>query len=220
MVFVMNRLSEPRTIFVLLIAILLVVACFITGYAWGYLSGVNDGRTSVIEKILYAEGVLLNSSSGDILTELRHNFPERLNHTELLTWESTTLNYTQKPIEKRTTNPIEILKRGLGKCGEFSIVYVSICLANDIPARLVTDLVIDHMWAEANPSKDGRTWVHVEPTDSCVRIQKEEKGIYDSPATVNNPSLYKAKNFQMVLAFQVTEKRQVLIIDRTSFYKS
>ena len=213
----MNRLKPRKSFVVLLIVFFLLVACLITGYTWGYFSGLKNGRTSVIGKIAYAEGVLLNLSSSDILTELRHKFPEKLNYTELLTWESTRLNYTQKPIENRTTDPIEILKRGLGKCGEFSIVYVSICLANDIPARLVTDLVIDHMWAEANPSKDGRTWVHVEPTDSCVRIQKG-RSIYDTPTTVDNPSYYAKKNFEMVFSFQVSEERQVQIVDITSFY--
>lgn len=215
---------HKKPLLVILVVLFLLIAFVITGYTWGYTSGytsgLNDGRTSVIEKIAHHESVLLSLSSNDIMTQIRQNFSEKLNYTELLAWESTRLTYTKEPIKNRTTNPVEILKRGIGKCGEFSIVYVSICLANDIPARLVTGAVVDHAWAEVNPLKDGRTWIHVEPTDSCVRIQKGEKSIYDSPATVNNPSLYKNKNFQMVLSFEVIEEGQVLIIDRTSFYKS
>ena len=195
----------------ILIGILLIV--LFSGYYLGYISGRKD----VVSKVAHHEKVSIELSSNDVLSQLEQHFPEKLNYTQLLYWQSTRINYTRGKIV-RHTNPIEILSYGLGRCGEFSILYVSICLANDIPARVVTDLVIDHVWAEVNPSKDGRTWVHVEPTDSCVRIQKGEKSIYDSPATLNNPSLYETKNFQMVFAFQVTEEEQILITDRTSIY--
>lgn len=207
-----------------LVIFIFLIAFFGVGYILGFGNGFNDGfnngRTAIIAKVAHHESVSLNLSSSDVILELKQMFPEKLNYTQLLAWESSRLNYIEGTIENRHTNPIEILEDGLGRCGEFSILYVSICLANDIPARLVTGLVVDHAWAEVNPSKDNKTWIHVEPTDSCVRIQKGEKSIYDNPATVNNPSLYKAKNFQMVFAFQVTVERQVIIIDRTSFYTS
>ena len=197
-----------------LFSLLSIVVAFPVGFLYGY----ESGRQNIIHAISHHREVLLNLSSPEIQTQLKQLFPRKLNYTELLLWESERLNYTTKQIE-RHTNPLDILDYGLGKCGEFSILYVAICLANDIPARLVTGVTVDHAWAEVNPSKDGITWIHVEPTDSCVRIQ-HGKSIYDEPATVNNPSLYRNKNFQIVLAFQITENREVIIIDRTSYYTS
>lgn len=209
-----SKLSSVRVMIKVIMLISLVLTAFFIGFCFGHFRGRND----VISKIAHHEDVSLELSSSEILTQLKQDFPEKLNYTQLLVWESTKLNYTLK--RRIYTNPIDIKNYGRGACGEFSILYVAVCLANNIPARLVTDLVVDHVWAEVNPLKDGKTWIHVEPTDSCVRIQKAEKSIYDTPATANNPSLYSQKNFQMVFAFQVTEERQVLIIDRTSFYKS
>jgi len=200
------------TITLVLVLVLLIscITCLVIGFGLG--------RQAAIDKITHFRDVSINLSSIVIQSELKQLFPRKMNYTELLRWESGKLSYTTEEIE-RHTNPIEILNYGLGRCGEFSILYVAICLANGIPARLVTDLVVDHVWAEVNPSGDGITWIHVEPTDSCVRIQNG-RSIYDYPATVNNPHLYRSKNLQMVLAFQITGKGIVTIIDRTMFYKS
>jgi len=210
---ILLKLSSLRIKVILLICILLMA--FLIGCYFGYALGRND----VISKIKCHTEISLELSSNEVLAQLKEDFPERLNYTQLLEWESNRLNYTRGNII-RYTNPIDILNYGLGRCGEFSILYVAICLANGIPARLVIDAIVDHVWAEVNPSKDNKTWLHVEVTDSGVRIQKGEKSIYDTPATVDNPSLYKGKDFQLVLAFQVTEEGEVLIIDRTSFYSS
>lgn len=210
---ILSKLSSLKVKVILVIFILLVAS--LIGCYFGYILGRND----VISKIKRHIGISLELSSNEVLTQLKGDFPERLNYTQLLEWESNRLNYTRGNII-RYTNPIDILNYGLGRCGEYSILYVAICLANDIPARLVIDAIVDHVWAEVNPSKDNKTWLHVEVTDSCVRIQKGEKSIYDTPATADNPSLYEGKDFQLVLAFQVAEEREVLIIDRTSFYPS
>jgi hypothetical protein len=156
-----------------------LVACFIAlsfiiGYNIGFDIGFKDGQRDVVENTVYHEAVSLNLSSNEVMTYLRRLFPEKLNYTQLLFWESSKLNYTNAAIE-RHTNPIDVLNYGLGRCGEFSILYVSICLANQIPARLVVPAnivpgIVDHLWAEVNPSKDDKTWVHVEPTDSYIRI--------------------------------------------------
>jgi len=209
---VLSKLSSLRNLglVVFLIAILLI------GFFIGFNVGYPIGRSDVLTKITHHIEVSLELSSSEILAELKRDFPEKLNFTELLVWESTQLNYTLK--RKVHTNPIDIKNYGKGACGEFSILYVASCLANDIPARLVTDAVVDHAWAEVNPSNDNETWIHVEVTDSCVRIQKGEESIDETATTIDNPSYYEKKDFQLVLAFQVTEDREVLIFDRTSFY--
>jgi hypothetical protein len=202
-------------------ALILMIATFSAGYIIGSNYAFSIGRTEVTAKIRYHENVALNLSSNDVIAKLKQMFTKKLNYTQLLTWESARLNYTEGAIE-RHTDPIAILDYGLGRCGEFSILYASICLANGIPARLVTDAVVDHVWTEVNPSIDGKTWIHVDPTQSCVRILSGES-IYREPATVNNTSFYVEEwhsDFQMVIAFQVTAQRQVLVVDRTSVYVS
>jgi len=78
--------------------------------------------------------------------------------------------------------------------------------------------VVDHAWAEVNPSNDGKTWIHVEVSDSCKGI-KNGRDVNDLIGLkINNFSCYHGRNYKMVLAFQVTEDRQVIIVDRTSAY--
>jgi len=204
-------LFKSKSLLILISIVLLLIASFISGYIWAYNSAQDEGRTLIIEKIAHHESVVLNLSSANVLTQLRGMFPKKLNYTDLLLWGSTKLTYTKEPIENRTTNPIEILNRGVGRCGEFSIVYVSICLANNIPARLVIDAVVDHVWAEVNPSEDNKAWIHVDPTQSMV----------NKKPIVNDPLMYVRdwhSGLKMVLAFQIAAESQVLIIDRTSYY--
>ena len=210
---VLSKLSSLTIKVTILICFLLIA--FLIGCYFGHTLGRND----VVSKIKLHIDISLELSSNEVLTRLEEYFPEKLNYTQLLEWESSRLNYTEEEIT-RYTNPIDILNYGLGRCGEYSILYVANCLANGIPARLVIDAIVDHVWAEVNPSRDNRTWIHIEVTDSCVGIQKGKINVYDAPATINNPSYYKEKVFQLVLAFQATEEREVLIIDRTSFYSS
>jgi hypothetical protein len=74
--------------------------------------------------------------------------------------------------------------------------------------------VVDHEWAEIDPSKDDKTWIHVEPTDACALIQKGQ----DINGTVNNVLYYKTSHYRMVLAFRITEDRHIIIVDRTNVY--
>ena len=131
------------------------------------------------------------------------------------------MEYTQN--RKVHTNPLELLENVKGACGEFSIVYVATCLANDIPARLlvtgyVINGVVNHTWAEVNPSKDGKTWIHVDPTDCVVGVQLGHS--IDEMKCYNNPSMYSKKNYELVLAFEPTPDGQTIITDRTDFYTS
>ena len=143
----MNEKSKfsSRKMIAVFLSLLLIVVAFLVGFLYSY----EGGRQDIIHAISHHREVLLNLSSPEIQTQLKQLFSRKLNYTELLLWESERLNYTTKQIE-RHTNPLDILDYGLGKCGEFSILYVAICLANDIPARLVTGVTVDHAWAEVN----------------------------------------------------------------------
>jgi transglutaminase-like putative cysteine protease len=97
----------------------------------------------------------------------------------LFDWEHSYIEWVPEG-EKfdRTNDPVEILANGKGRCGEFSILYVSACLSLGYEARLVVSVrpIIHgglHVWAEV--MYDG-SWVHVDPTDQIW----------------NNPSRYKS----------------------------
>lgn len=154
---------------------------------------------------------------------------EGLNYSELLEWQHKYMVYpndsykimweTKVELEGRLEEPIKILGSGfkvyvpedqglkaMGRCGEFSLVYTGLCLANDIPVRLISDCSIetdnrstgDHVWTEV--WVDGR-WLHVDPTENKV----------------NQPYLYRDgwdKNVNLVYAIDETG-----IVDVTESYK-
>jgi len=130
---------------------------------------------------------------------------EGLNYSELLAWEHRHLIYTKSHLNSpRPELPIPIIERGKGRCGEFALLYTGLCLANNIPVRLVIDCSVktdnrstaDHVWNEVYV--DGN-WLHVDPTENKV----------------NQPHLYRDgwhKNVNLVYAIfyeeiiNVTEK--------------
>lgn len=214
-----TRLRSRCLIAVITLCVIFFFLGFLVSYLYHFSSVFNSGQIKVVQNIAYYEKVCLNLSSNEVLDYFQKLFPQKLNYTQLLEWESTKLNYTTD--REPHDNPIEILNYGKGACGEFAILYITICLVNDILARLVTppyviSKVIDHVWVEVNPSKDNETWIHVDPTDSCVEIQKGKS--ISELTTINNPLMYKDKGYEMVLAFQLTQNNQVLIVDRTSVY--
>lgn len=169
----------------------------------------------------------------DYARAVMHDPIDGLNYTELLEWEHTYLlypseNYTEAwkikvQLEGRLEEPVEILAskfkvalyhhhsgkidiKAMGKCGEFSLLYVGLCLANNIPVRLVIDCSIktdnrttgDHVWAEVLVNGN---WLHVDPTENKI----------------NQPYLYRDgwnKNVNLVYAIEETG-----IIDVTESYK-
>lgn len=198
---------------------LLIASVLLATFLVGYKFGSDSGQIYVADHIRHNGSVVANLSSPEVQSKLKEYFPKKLNYTELFIWQSTRMEYTQN--REIHTDPLEILEYKKGACGEFSIVYVAICLANDIPARLlVTGYVIpgsvDHTWAEVNPSKDGETWIHVDPTDSAFGIQLGRS--VDELTCFDNPSMYQNRDFKLVLAFEVTQEGEVIIIDRTETY--
>jgi len=194
----------------------LLVVSFFALYFFSY----NSGQLFVASHIRHNGEVVSNLASPEVQTQLKDYFPEKMNYTQLFIWQSTLMNYTQD--REVHTDPLEILDYGKGACGEFSIVYVASCLANDIPARLlVTGYVIpgdvDHTWAEVNPSKDGETWIHIEPTDCAFGIQ-QGKSVHELKSFINNPSIHYNKGYKLVLAFEPTQDGEVIIMDRTETY--
>ncbi len=118
------------------------------------------------------------------------------NYTELLTWEQRHIIYIptyDSILSDRRNMPVEILDRigdgttrmganqwVMGRCGEFSLLYTGLCLANGIEVRLVVDEskmynasktggAGDHMWNEVLVSGE---WIHIDPTENRVNDSK------------------------------------------------
>ena len=88
------------------------------------------------------------------------------NQTDLFSWQKSKMVFASD-----TTgwfeDPIKILNSGDGICVQWSIVYVSACLALGYQSRLVvaadtTNWNFIHTWAE---DYYNGTWVHIDPSD-------------------------------------------------------
>jgi transglutaminase-like putative cysteine protease len=90
------------------------------------------------------------------------------NQTDLFSWEANKLTFTSDP-EGSFVDPFQILDRGKGVCLQWSIVYVSACLALGFQSRLVVAVDTQgwswiHVWAE--DYYNGK-WVPVDPSDKA-----------------------------------------------------
>lgn len=105
---------------------------------------------------------LANSS---LISELRTIFDRNYTLVELLEWLHKTIEWDKGNIA-RHNNPIEIIAFGKGKCGEFSILFTSVCLAHNYRARLILDMS-DHVWTEVWDNEQER-WIHVDPSEKKI----------------------------------------------------
>ena len=100
-----------------------------------------------------------------LLTELRALFERRYTLTELLDWIHQRVKWS-KGNTARHDDPRKILSHGKGRCGEFSVLFTSLCLAHRYRARLILDMS-DHVWTEVWDSTR-RGWIHVDPSEKRI----------------------------------------------------
>jgi len=201
---------------------LLLAFVILAGIGAAYYLGLSSGQTAVWDMIYTAENNLRDLYSNSTQTELKAWLPStQMNFTDGLMWESHLLNYTEdRPLYQ---NAVQVLKNGKGACGEFVWVFGAFCAAKGIPFRMVTvgyfvPNVVDHSWAQVNPSHDGKTWIQVEVTQSCALL-KEGRTIGQLwNVTINNNDYYKGNHYKMVLAYQLNEYGEVVITDVTSTF--
>jgi hypothetical protein len=185
---------------------------------WGF----NMGQTAVWDQIRVTENQLRDLYSNSTQNELKAWLPDaQMNFTDGLVWESQKLSYTEN--RPHYENIAQVLRNGKGACGEFVWVFCAFCVAKNIPFRMVTvgyfvPNVVDHAWAQVNPSGDGKTWVHVEVTDSCYQISRGKTIDQLWNVTINNNSYYNKNHYKMVLAYQLNEDGEVIITDVTSTF--
>ena len=122
-----------------------------------------------------------------VLDELRSLFEEQYSLTELLEWLHNKVKWSKGNI-KRHNNPKEILAYGIGKCGEFSILFTALCLAHNYRARLVLDMS-DHVWTEVWNQKE-RRWMHVDPSEKRI----DDPKMYERDWKKNLKEIYAFEN--------------------------
>lgn len=106
-----------------------------------------------------------------------HNLSDPINlldWKELVEWTRRHLYYTRSRLaEPRPELPIDILERKWGRCGEFSLLYNGLLLAQGYESRIIDDCshrvdirkAGDHVWVEV---RVGDNWIHVDPTENII----------------------------------------------------
>lgn len=117
---------------------------------------------NAIDKYRKASEELADSA---LSVRLRAFFDRKYTLSELLDWVHARMKWDSSQIE-RHNRPLEILAYGKGRCGEFSILFAAVCLANGYRARLVLDMS-DHVWVEVW-NRTTKEWMHVDPSESRI----------------------------------------------------
>jgi len=129
-------------------------------------------------------------TDSNLLTELRALFERRYILTELLDWVHERVKFDKGKIA-RHNDPREILAYGKGRCGEFSILFTSLCLAHGYRARLILDMS-DHVWTEVW-DKRRKSWIHVDPSEKKI----DDPFMYERDWKKNLREIYAFENGKM-----------------------
>ncbi len=184
-------------------------------YAIDYQLNAYQGYSSVEARYLQPEdGIESNSKIiMDLAQDLTAGCDTQLDKAHKL-FEYVNANLEYQRIEQDTHSALETIRLGKGVCEDFSLVYIALCRASGIPARLVrgyrfnvTDLKFGetdlkgfaHAWAEVNLPAEG--WVTVEPTfvytvngvkkvnyDFFGKIDKSDRHLFFSYIRNNTPN--------------------------------
>jgi len=111
-----------------------------------------------------------NLSSAETMASLRNMFDRNYNFTELYEWEHQKIRFATNETFERSSDPLRILQIGKGRCGEFAVLYVALCVAHGYQSRLVMSVDVNyrvfwfpqHEWAEVKLNGE---WIHVDPSD-------------------------------------------------------
>jgi len=138
------------------------------------------------------KSIMKNIGSTESISNLKEKyFIQNLSIERIILWENELMTFVNASVELNRTdlNPINILENGIGRCGEYAIVFAALCYAQGIEARIVTASINgDHAWNEV---KINGTWIHVDSSP---------------PTGINEPWRYSKKNYIRVLGFESNGK--------------
>lgn len=163
-----RRHRHTRRWIVVVSVLLIIVTLLTVAYLWYPKNESNAVNNDPAFKAFtdHYLGIMKNLNSSETKTEMASQLDPSYNQTDLFVWEQSKLTFTQDSTGW-FEDPIQILNSGRGICVQFSIVYVSACLALGYQSRLVvaadtTNWNFIHVWAE---DYFNGTWVHVDPSD-------------------------------------------------------
>ena len=113
-------------------------------------------------------GVVKNLNSSQTKAKMAALLNPSYNQTDLFAWEASKMTFADDPAGS-FEDPFQILDSGDGICLQWSIVYVSACLALGYQSRLVVAVdtstwTFIHVWAEDYYKE---SWVPVDPSDKA-----------------------------------------------------
>jgi len=155
--------TQSRRWIVFVFGLFLFAMLFAIVYFWPPAENEPAGFRTFTDHYL---GVMKNLNSSATKAKMASKLDPRYNQTDLFTWEQSRLTFAPDPAGW-FEDPNEILNSGKGICAQFSIVYVSSCLALGYQSRLVvatntTNWNFIHVWAE---DYFNGSWVHTDPSD-------------------------------------------------------
>jgi transglutaminase-like putative cysteine protease len=167
-----RRHKQSRKWIIAVSAVLLSVLLLAAAYFW-YPKNSADSQQESNQPSAFQiftdhyVSVMQNLNSTATKTEMASLLNPSYNQTDLFAWEKTKLTFAQDPTGFYE-DPSQILSSGDGICVQWSIVYVSACLALNHPSRLVVaantaSWSFIHTWAE---DYYNGSWVHVDPSDA------------------------------------------------------
>jgi predicted small secreted protein len=222
-------MPTKQVILTVIIAVVItaLILTAIMGIAISFIikDSAKENQRLVWDKIAKDGANLRNLYSNATQKELKNWLPEgKMNFTEGLVWESKHINwsYDRPPYE----NVTQVLKNGLGACGEHVWVYAAFCVAQDIPFRVIKvgyyeTGIVDHSWIQVNPSFDNKTWVTIEVAGICNNLDEGKTINQLWTDFINNDLRFFDANgnrYKMVLAYQLNGNNEVIITDVTKTF--
>jgi hypothetical protein len=165
-----RRRRQSRRWIVVVSVLFLFVMLFAIVYFWYPKNAPGNNATN--EPAAFKDftdhylSIMQNLNATQTKAKIAPQLNPNYNQTDLFSWEQTKLTFTQDTAGW-FEDPTQILNSGKGICVQWSIVYVSACLANGYPSRLVVaadtaSWNFIHVWAE---DYFNGSWVHVDPSD-------------------------------------------------------
>jgi len=173
-----KRRKKNSRLLVVFYAVLLIAVLGTVAFVWGPAS--NKPKNSELNNELNSMpagfqtfaanylGVMKNLNSSQTKTKMVALLNPSYNQTDLFAWEASKLTFASDP-SGSYEDPFQILASGDGICLQWSIVYVSACLALGYQSRLVVAVdtsswTFIHVWAEDYYKG---VWVPVDPSDKA-----------------------------------------------------